>query len=282
MVELSISTLNTGLYEPLTCLVVSVLFAALAVYLVKRYFETRQNFTLLFIALFAEIVLFTSVAFLVVTDILNYDVLPILNYMFLVSATIVAVIGLVMLEVKSFYTLPLFVAALALLNYNILNSNYTQVVYLIQILSYAYTRQFIGNPLFITLKIMFPNIAPASQTTSIILNLLFNPLSIIFSNNATGIMDLYIAAIAIPTTVLFYILAWRNKSGRPLGFALGLTTYIVMGFLTNTDLIGFRSLAMMVLILIGLAFFAAGVLGLFDKLTKRKEPQISQVKKRKT
>jgi hypothetical protein len=239
----------------------------------------REKLTLLFVALFAIIAIFTSVAFLIVTDVINYDVLPVLNYMFLVSAAIVAVIGLVMLEVKPLYILPIFVAALAFIHYSILNSNYALSVYLIQGLSYAYTGQPIGNPLFITLKTVFPNIAPVSQLTSIILNLLFNPLSIMLPNIATSIMDLYIAAITIPTTVLFYILAWKGRSGRSLGFSLGLTTYLIMGFLVDTELIGFRSLAMMVLVLIGLAFFALGIMGPLDKLMKREEPQILQVKK---
>jgi len=276
VVELSLSTMNTGLYEPLTYLALSVIFAVCAAYLIRHYFKARQNITLLFVAFFAVVPFFTIGCFVIVTDVINFDLVIAIVYMFLVSVTILAVIGLAMLGVKQLYALPLFVAAIAFFHYTILMSNHTQAVNLTQIFSLFFTKQFIGNPWYIALKAMFPNFLPPGQQSIIILNLLFDPLAIILPDTSLNIVSLYLSVIVIPTAVLFYVLAWKGRSGKSLGFALGLTSYIILGIMVSVELIWLRSLADTVLTFIGLAFFALGVLGLLDKLMKRKEPPKSR------
>jgi hypothetical protein len=242
----------------------------------------RQKITWLFVAFFAVVSSLFFVEFLIDTGIITLNVILLFLFSFLVSATIVAIIGIVMLGVKPLYMLPLFVAILATFHYIILSSNYTQTVNLIQDFTYVYTGQFIGNPWFIILKTIFPNIAPSSQLTAIILNSLFDPLSRIVPNPSTSILGLYLAAIVIPTTVLFYILAWKNRSGRSLGFALGLTTDIIWGFVTLGPPLAPSQLSQLVLALIATIFYALGIFGVFNRLMKREERPKQQMEKEKT
>jgi hypothetical protein len=280
VVELSLSTMNTGVYEPLTYLVISVIFVVCAVYLVRHYLKVRENITLLFVAFFAVVPFFTTYCFLIITDVINFDLIIAVIYMFLVSVTILAIIGLVMLGVKQLYTLPLFVLAIAFFHYTVLASNHTQAVNSAQIFSLVFTKQFIGNPWYIALKDMFPNFLPPSLQSIMIVNLLFDPLAIMLPNTSVNIISLYLSVIVIPTAVLFYLLAWKNRSGRSLGFALGLTSYIILGILVSLEVIWLRSIADTVLTFIGLAFFALGILGLLDKLMKRKEHQKADEKEK--
>lgn len=120
---------------------------------------------------------------------------------------------------------------------------------------------------------MFPNFLPPSQQSIMILNLLFDPLAIILPDTSVSIMSLYLSVMVIPTTVLFYALAWKSRSGKSLGFALGLTSYIILGILVSVEAIWLRSLADTVLTFIGLTFFALGILGFLDKLMKGKETE---------
>ena len=83
------------------------------------------------------------------------------------------------------------------------------------------------------------------------------------------VLAIYLAAIVFPTTILFYILAWKNRSGRSLGFSLGLTTNILVGFLTLTSNAP-REFADVLMLVSGL-FFALGIFGVFDKLMKREQ-----------
>nr|MDO8082499.1 hypothetical protein [Candidatus Freyarchaeota archaeon] len=271
---MAVSLSSIGVFELLVYLTIAVINSVCAYQLVRHYLKMRAKITWLFITLFAVMAVCFFVNFLIGTDILYLNVRTALTYTFLIVATIIAVIGSVMLGVKQLYALPLFVAAIALFHQISLNSNYTTTVNSIQAYSYALTGQIIGEPWYITLKSIFPNFILLGQQTSTILNLLFDPLAI----STPSVLGLYLAAITIPTTALFYILAWKNRSGRSLGFALGLTTYILVGFLTASTVP--RDL-MNTLILIGALFYALGILGAFDGLMK-KEAKKEQIKKQKS
>ncbi|WXG39926.1 MAG: hypothetical protein WED07_03725 [Candidatus Freyarchaeum deiterrae] len=272
MVELSISTANTGLYEPLTYITIFAVFAVCTAYLIRHYFENREKLTWLFIAYFAVISACFFVSSLIVMDVLNFSLGLAIGYTFLIGSAITATIGIVMLGAKQLYTLPLFVVIVAFFHSTLLESNYVQLINSIQTFSYLSTMQFIGSPLYIALQIMFPNFAPLGQQLgTTLLNLQLNPLSVLIPNTASLIIVPYNSAIAIPTIILFYYLAWTNRSGKSLGFAFGLTTNLILGLMVSVLIIGVRSIDVMVLYLIGAVFYASGIFGVFDRLMKKKE-----------
>jgi len=277
---LSVSTTFTGLYEPLAYLITSALSAACAAYLVRRYLKMREKLTWLFIAFFAVLSAFFFCNFLVVEDILQLNMHAMIVLTFLIAAGITSTIGLVMVGVKQLYALPALIVAVALFHQLTVESSIAETRILFEVFSYGFTGQFIGNPWYITLKSIFQNFVPIGQSGSLIpTNILYDPLVVLIPDEFP--ISIYLAAIVIPTTILFYILAWKNRSGRSLGFALGLTTYIIMGF-------GFafqgnvRSLPGMGLIIIATTFFALGIIGVLDRLMKKKESPKKQVKKEKT
>ncbi len=265
MVALGITTLSIGIYEPLTFVIIAVLNVVCSVYLVRRYLEKREKITWLFIAFFAILSVFFFVNFLIGVDILYFDLREMLLYTYLIGATIVAVIGLVMLGVKQIYALPPLVTILAFFHQSVLDSNLTVMMNFIQAFSYYSTGQFIGATWFITLKAMFPNLVVQGLQASTVLNLLFDPLAI-FQRTIIGI---YLAVIVVPTTVLFFILAWKNRSGRSLGFALGLATNIIVGFMSAATTAVVSRGFVNVLTLTAAIFFVLGIVGVFDKLMKK-------------
>lgn len=271
MIELALATISTGIYEPLTYLVIFILFASCTAYLIRHYLKVRENITLLFIAFFGGVPFFAVFCLLILMDVINFDLILAIVYMFLVSITILAVIGLVMLGIEQLYTLPLFVATLAFFHYSVLASNHVQIISSIQIFSLLYTGELIGSPWYIALKYVFPNILTPSIKNSAVLNLIFDPLELIFPDISLGAISLYLSVIVLPTIILFYILAWKNRSGRSLGFALGLTTYLILGALVGAEVLWFRSIEDTISTFIGSTFFALGILGLLDKLVKKEK-----------
>lgn len=232
MLELSVSYVNTGLYEPLIYLINSILLAACAVYLVRHYLEKRKILTWLFVLLFVWLASFFFVDFLVVTDVIQLDVIMLSLFAFLIATGIIATIGLVMLGFKSIYLLPTLIVLIIFFYNQTSVSNYNYLVNSIQLLSYLSTGNFLAEPWFIILKDVFPNFFVQRLLVTNLLNLLFDPIALIFPNSTVLILSIFEGALAVPTTILFYYLAWKNRSGRSLGFALGLTTYLILGVIT--------------------------------------------------
>nr|MDO8082479.1 hypothetical protein [Candidatus Freyarchaeota archaeon] len=282
MVELSVSYMNTGLYEPLIYLINSILLAACAVYLVRHYFEKRKVLTWLFVLLFVWLASFFFVDFLAVTDVIPLDIITISLFAFLIATGIVATIGIVMLEFKTMYLLPTLIVLIIFFYYQILDSNYTNLVDSIRYFSYVAMDNFVVYPWFIILKAMFPNFFVQRLLLTNLLNLLFDPIAIIFPNPTILTLSLLEGALAVPTTILFYYLAWKNRSGRSLGFALGLTTYLILGIMTIPIGVVIRGLPGVSLMFIAALFLALGILGPLDKLISKVKPQKELANKEKT
>ena len=157
MVKLVVSLVPAGVFEQLVFITIIVIDVICAVYLIRRYLEKREKLTWLFITFFVALALCFLINYLIITDVLYMDLTVTLEYTYLVGATIVAVIGLVLLGVKQFYALPPLLTVLAYIHQTIVDTNRAQMTILIQTLTYSSTGYFIGNPLFITIKALYPN-----------------------------------------------------------------------------------------------------------------------------
>ncbi|WXG39924.1 MAG: hypothetical protein WED07_03715 [Candidatus Freyarchaeum deiterrae] len=278
---MSVSYVNTGLYEPLIYLINSILLAACAVYLVRHYLEKRKILTWLFVLLFVWLASFFFVDFLVVTDVIQLDVIMLSLFAFLIATGIIATIGLVMLGFKSIYLLPTLIVLIIFFYNQTSVSNYNYLVNSIQLLSYLSTGNFLAEPWFIILKDVFPNFFVQRLLVTNLLNLLFDPIALIFPNSTVLILSIFEGALAVPTTILFYYLAWKNRSGRSLGFALGLTTYLILGVITIPPGIVIRGLSGVTLMFAAALFLALGILGVFDKLISKENSQKGKEKNNK-
>jgi hypothetical protein len=274
--------MNTGLYEPLIYLISAVLLAACAVYLVRHYSEKRKSITLLFIAFFVWLASFFFVDCLVATDVIQLDIITMSLFAFLIATGIVATIGIVMLGFKTIYLLPALIVIIIFFYYQIQLSNYTYLLDSAQYLSYVAMGNFLGKPWFIILKVMFPNFFVQRLLVTNLLNLLFDPIALVFPNPTILMLSLCEGTLAVPTNILFYYLAWKNRSGRSLGFALGLTTYLILGIMTIPSGVVIRGLPGVTLMFIAALFFALGILGPLDKLISKEKPQKEPTKKEKT
>lgn len=269
MVELTLSTMNTGLYEPLIYLIGAVLLAACTVYLVRRYFEKREKLIWLFVLLFSWLTLVFTILSLATIDIISLDIVLFCLYTFLIVVGIAATIGLVMLGYKAFYSLPALIMLIVFILYLNSLSSYNNNIISLHVFWLTLTGNFLGNPWFITLKNLFPNIFGQRIQTTLLLNSIFDPISLLIPNYPLIVLSLCEIVIVLPTTILFYYLAWANRSGRSLGFALFNTSFIVCGLIAVGG-IGVRSLPVLSVFLLAGIFLALGIFGAFDKLMKRK------------
>ncbi|MEM2144143.1 MAG: hypothetical protein QW279_02190 [Candidatus Jordarchaeaceae archaeon] len=263
MVELVMSLVPPSAFEQLSFAIIIIIDIFCAVYLFRRYLINRENLTLLFVSFFAALAICFIVNLLIDIGIIHINFTIALEYTFLIGATIVAVIGLVMIGAKQIYMLPPLVTVIAYIHQTLLDSSRNQIYIIIQSFSYIYSGQFLGDPLYITIKQIIPDFIPQGSQLAMILNLALDPLQL----SRPMILPFYLSLIVFPTTILFYILAWKNRSGRSLGFSLGLTTNIAVGILTlasNSP----RELSNF-LLLVSALFFAFGIFGFFDKIMKR-------------
>jgi hypothetical protein len=237
---------------------------------------------LLFVVAFVYLASFYLVVFLAATDVIQLDIIMISLFAFLIATGIVATIGIVMLGFKTIYLLPALIVIIIFFYYQTLESNYTSLLYSARYLSTIAMGYFVGNPWFISIKAAFPNLFVQRLTYTNLLNLLLDPIAIIFPNPTVSILAFCEGGLAVPTTILFYYLAWKNRSGRSLGFALGITTYLILGALTLLPDIVIRVSPGIELTFIATLFFALGILGPLDKLISRGKPQEELAKKEKT
>ncbi|MEM2145731.1 MAG: hypothetical protein QW279_10240 [Candidatus Jordarchaeaceae archaeon] len=273
MVKMAAFLTSIGAFEQITFLTIAITHAICAVYLFRRYLINRENLTLLFVSFFGVMPVFWFVNFLVAAGILDLNLTVTLEYTYLIGATFLAVIGLVLLGIKHIYALPPLLVILAYIQQTQMDSRISETTNLIQVIFLYFTGHFLGDPWFISLKIVYPNLFLTGQQIVTILNYLYDPLA----RSPIMILGIYLPLIIFPTTILFYILAWKNRSGRSLGFALGLTTFILIGILTASLTSAPRDLYN-VLTLVASAFFILGILGVLDKIIKR-ESSKRQVKK---
>nr|MDO8062615.1 hypothetical protein [Candidatus Freyrarchaeum guaymaensis] len=264
---MSVSIINTGIYEPIMYLVFAAVLGSCTAKLAKRYMETREKLTLLFITYFAFMTIIPLVDFLILMDVITLNILYATAFLALIVVCFVAVIGIVLLGIKELYLLPLVLAVAGLFHYAIANINYTITLTITQIALYTAG---MGNPWYIAIKAAFPNLFTAGQTITGIMNRLFDPAREILGNSPLVTLAIYESVVEVPTAIVFYYLAWANKSGRSLGFALYLTTLTIWGILVST-IVETRSPMSLAITLVSFIFLALGIFGVLDRLIKKEK-----------
>ncbi len=202
-----------------------------------------------------------------VIDAVALDLLQTMALLALVTMGLVATIGVVLLGFKQVYLLPAIIVLVAPFQYVSGSATYRLTMFLVR--TYMYMSG-MGNPWFIALKATSELLSP-NQQSAIVVNLLLDPAEILLTNMPLITLSMYESAIGIPTRILFYYLAWANKSGMSLGFALYLTTLIIWGFLVSSLIIESRSLVSLVITFISFIFLALGVFGFLDRTMPKKK-----------
>lgn len=236
------------------------------IYLARHYVRKRNAVTLLLVVLFAMFSLTYIGYLLITTGISKFDVVTYLFYVSLVDFGVILLIGLVMIKLKELYLLPASIVLIAYFHESILSSNRDLLVRSVQFLSYFNYGQLIGDPWYVILSDQFPGLFPIQYAE--IFGMLFKPLfmSSSFTPTDINIIGIYFLMISAPTIILFYYLAWKNRSGRSLGFAIGLTVL-------NLNLVtGVIVEIMTITSFVASIFFALGIFGVFDRIGKTKSP----------
>jgi hypothetical protein len=170
-----------------------------------------------------------------------------------------------MMEIRELYLLPPYVATIATFHYFILDYTRSEVYLGIQYLSYVSTGQLIGQSWYVILGNLDPSLL---RTLPYYLNIepFIDPLNVIYPPTHIIVMGIYIMIISAPTILLFYYIAWKNRSGRSLGFALGLTILMVNMFYQRVS-----PEIQAVVTLVGTLIFALGIFGILDRLMPKIE-----------
>lgn len=257
-----------ALYESLvlTCAIPPAVCAA---YLAKRFFERRQIVTLLIIIYFAMFSATWIGYYLILTDLFQVHPYVYIVFTSLIDFSVVLLVGLVMMEIRELYLLPPFVATLAAFHYSILDYTRTEVYLGIQYLSLVTTGQLIGQSWYVILEKFDPSLL-RNLPYFLNIELFLDPLNVIYPPTHIIVMGIYIMLISAPTILLFYYIAWKNRSGRSLGFALGLTVLMVNMFYQRVS-----PEIQAIVTLAGTIIFALGIFGVLDKLI----PKIEEITK---
>lgn len=247
------------LYEFLV-LSCSVLPAVCAIYLAKHFAEKKQIVTLLLTIYFAMFSATYIVYLLILADFLQIHPYVYIIFTALIDFAVVLLIGIVMLEIRELYLLPPFIATLAAIHYFILDLTRTDIYLGIQYLSYISTGQFIGQTWYVFLEKFDPSLL---KTLPYFLSIesFIDPLNVIYPPTHIIVMGIYIMIISALTILLFYFIAWKNRSGRSLGFAVGLTILMLNMFYQRIP-----PEVQALTTIVGTIFFAPGIFGMLDKI----------------
>ncbi|MEX2722420.1 MAG: hypothetical protein Q6367_000885 [Candidatus Freyarchaeota archaeon] len=235
-------------------LLIIVILVAIIAYLAHVFIKKREISTLVLLAFF--LVYCSERVYAVLGDshlIINDWVLEISLGMIL--STTALMIPIVMLRFRDFYIFPPLVG-IALIAVNAVSSYYRNlVVYLFNIIFYlmGFNIWYPVVDLINTLYIQNDYIAMLANPVN---SLLIPDPSYVYLLVSGGLL-------AAPSFILFAILAWREKSGKALGFLIGLLI-ILSGAAISTD-VGYLPFE-----IVGIGIVAAGIFGLIDKYLYKK------------
>lgn len=251
----------------LLVLLSSVLPAACMIRLAKHFAERKQVVTFLLVIFFGMFSATYIVYYLILIDVLQLDITSYILFTSLLNFAVILLVGLVMLKLRELYLLPVLIVTVAIVHYNILDTANTTLANMLHSLSYSLTGHLIGQEWFL--------IPSRTYDPSFLQNLpffesikpLLNPLSIVIPDIPIVVMSIYLMILTAPTVILFYYITWKNRSGRSLGFALGLTLLEInmthwLPIETHTPII-----------LTATIVFALGIFGILDRIIKKRENQ---------
>lgn len=253
--------------DPFLLLIISAIYAVCVVYLANHYRKKRINITLLLIAFFAFGSIFYFGYYLALTGVLpissNWDII----FAALTIFGILLLIALVMIGIKELYLLPLLIVSIGLIHIYLVDWARSMTVYLIRYVSYLVTGVFLDNPWLIVFKDVSPTLVSLITTDPFIgvLNSLLDPIPPLIPQAYLTVLPFYMLGLSIPAIILFSFLTWKNRSGRSLGFAIGVIVADINLLLSAS---GDISASVMI---VAAVFFALGIFGVFDKLVLKKE-----------
>ncbi len=259
-------------YESMV-LLCSIPTAVCAAYLAKRFFERRQIVTLLIIVYFAMFSATWIGYFLILVDLFQVHPYVYIVFTSLIDFSVVLLVGLAMMEIRELYLLPPYVATIAAIHYSILDYTRTEAYLGIQYLSYITSGQLIGQSWYVISEKFDPSLL---RNLPYFLNIepFLDPLNVMYPPTPIIAMGIYIMLISAPTILLFYYIAWKNRSGRSLGFALGLTILMVNMFYQRVS-----PEIQAVVTLVGTIIFALGIFGMLDRLMPKIEESAKHILK---
>ncbi|MBS7251605.1 MAG: hypothetical protein KIH08_13605 [Candidatus Freyarchaeota archaeon] len=244
-----------GIFMSLVIVVFAVLITTIG-YLVRVYWKQREKATLTLIAFFLIYGIERGYAGLGEPRIITTQWFIEINLgMILASAALL--IPIVLLKIREFYTFPPLVGA-ALVAINTISSFHrTTIVNLVNYIFYL-SGYNLWKPILEGINTLyFRNNYIAAFANPV--NSLLIPDTSYFYLIVSGIL------LALPALILFTIIAWRQKSGKALGFVLGLIIIFIGGALS-----GGHALVYIVFEVTGISILGAGITGLIDKYILKK------------
>ncbi len=246
----------------LRVVIITVLVTIIA-YLVNVYSKQREVATLTLLAFFLAYLAERVYAVLGEPHIIVTNWVVEISIGMVLSATAL-LIPIVMMRLRDFYIFPPLVG-IALIAVNAVTSYYRNlIVQLYNIIFYLMGFNIWYPALDLINRVYIQNdyIALFANPVDVLLipDLSYTYLLI------SGIL------LALPAFILFAILAWREKSGKALGFFIGLIIIFAGATVSaNQGYIPFE--------LIGICILAAGIFGLIDKYVYRKTETKTIIKK---
>jgi hypothetical protein len=225
------------------------LVAAIIVYLGNVYVEKREKVTLVLLAFFLVYMLERIYAFLGELNLIITSWVTEINIGMVLSVTALA-IPIALMKLRELYVFPPVVGT-ALVAVNMVSS-YSRdlIVYLFNIIFYLKGYN-IWYPLIDVLN--------RAYLQNSYFALFANPVDALLIPDQSYIYLLMSGILlALPAFIMFSILVWREKSGKALGFLIGLIIISAgAAFSANQPYIPFE--------LIGISIIALGIFGLIDK-----------------
>ncbi|MBS7250848.1 MAG: hypothetical protein KIH08_09730 [Candidatus Freyarchaeota archaeon] len=248
-------------------LTISVISAVPAVYLANHYLKKKQKITLLLIAFFALSSLFYFGYYLDIITVVPIENVMVIPFFALTIFGILLLIAIVMLGIREIYLLPPFIVAVALIHIYVVDSARTMMIIILQYVSYVVTGNLVGEPWMIALKALSPVFVSLTNSDPYlgILSKILDPLSAIIPQVYIPVLAFYLSVISTPAIIVFLFLAWKNRSGRSLGFALGIIAVDI------SSLLGTNQMTHAIIMVAATVLFALGIFGVLDKLIPKKE-----------
>ncbi|MFB0562149.1 MAG: hypothetical protein ACETWM_13180 [Candidatus Lokiarchaeia archaeon] len=241
------------LFLVLRVVIIAVL-VLISAYLVNVYTKQREKATLALLAFFLVYLLERVYAVLGEPYIIITSWVVEISIGMILSATAL-LIPIVMMRLRDFYIFPPLVG-IALVAVNAISSYYRDlIVYLFNSIFYL-----------MGLDIWYPTLDLINSVyiQNDYIALLANPVNILFIPDLSYTYLLISGILlALPAFMLFAILAWREKSGKALGFLIGLIIIFAgAAYSANQGYIPFE--------LIGICIIGVGIFGLIDKYVYKK------------
>ncbi|MEX2724691.1 MAG: hypothetical protein Q6367_012445 [Candidatus Freyarchaeota archaeon] len=248
-------------------LTISAISAVPAVYLANHYRKRKQKITLLLIAFFTLSSLFYFGYYLDIITVMPIENVMVIPFFALTVFGILLMIAIVMLGIREIYLLPPFIVSVALIHIYVVDSARTTIIIILRYVSYVVTGNLVGEPWMIALKALSPVFVSLTNSDPYLgmLSKILDPLSVIIPQAYLPVLAFYMIAISTPAIIVFLFLAWRNRSGRSLGFALGIIAVDL------SSLLGADQMTHAIIMVGATVLFALGVFGVLDKLIPKKE-----------